>query len=65
MGVIIYTLSGILFQIPIRGAALAVSGRQCPQPDLVGKLDVVLVACTKCDRAGRYPVAKRVASQRP
>ena len=28
--------------------------------DLVGKLDVLRVACTKCDRVGRYPVAKLV-----
>ena len=28
--------------------------------DLVGKLDVLRVACTKCDRAGRHPVAKLV-----
>ena len=28
--------------------------------DLVGKLDVLRVAFTKCDRAGRYPVAKLV-----
>jgi hypothetical protein len=28
--------------------------------DLIGKLDVLRVACTKCDRAGRYPVAKLV-----
>jgi hypothetical protein len=28
--------------------------------DLVGKLDTLRVACTKCDRVGRYPVAKLV-----
>ena len=29
--------------------------------DLVGKLDVLHVTCTKCGRAGRYPVAALVA----
>jgi hypothetical protein len=28
--------------------------------DLVGKLDVLRVACSKCDRAGRYRVARLV-----
>jgi hypothetical protein len=31
--------------------------------DLVGKFDVLEVACDKCDRKGRYPV-KRLIEQR-
>jgi hypothetical protein len=26
--------------------------------DLAGQLDVLRVACSKCDRAGQYPVAR-------
>jgi hypothetical protein len=33
--------------------------------NLVGKLDLLPVACTKCDRAGRYPVAKLVERLEP
>jgi hypothetical protein len=28
--------------------------------DIKGKLDVLRVECTKCDRKGRYPVAKLI-----
>ncbi len=28
--------------------------------DLVGKLDALEVACDKCDRKGRYPVARLI-----
>jgi hypothetical protein len=33
--------------------------------DLVGKLDVLRVACTKCDRAGRYPIARLIETIGP
>jgi hypothetical protein len=29
--------------------------------DIVGKLDVLRVECTKCERKGRYSVAKLIA----
>ena len=31
--------------------------------DIEGKLDVLRVECTKCDRKGRYSVAKLIAKQ--
>jgi len=33
--------------------------------DLVGKLDTLRVACTKCDRAGRYPIARLIETIGP
>lgn len=33
--------------------------------DLVGKLDVLRVECTRCDRKGQYPVAKLLAELGP
>src|SRR5262249_34931722 len=33
--------------------------------DLDGKLDVLRVACCKCDRAGKYSVAKLIARYGP
>jgi hypothetical protein len=34
--------------------------RSCPRTlaDVVVRADVLAIACSKCDRAGRYPVAK-------
>jgi hypothetical protein len=33
--------------------------------DLLGKLDVLRVLCTKCDRAGRYPIARLIETIGP
>jgi hypothetical protein len=41
-----------------RGGALTLS-------DFDGKLDVLRVACRKCDRAGQYRVAKQIARHGP
>lgn len=33
--------------------------------DLLGKLDVLRVACTKCDRVRRYPIARLIETIGP
>ena len=33
--------------------------------DLAGKLDVLQVSCTKCERTGRYPIARLIETIGP
>lgn len=42
-----------------------VRDRALTPADLVGKLDTLRVACTKSDRAGRYPIARLIETNRP